>query len=147
MTVTNPDESRIRALIADRASAVRAKDPDGALAPYAREVVVYDLAPPLQHVGGEARDRDGIAAWFATWEGPLGYEVGDLAVTVRDDIAFAHGFLRIHGTKTSGARDDVWVRQTICLAHIDGAWRIVHEHLSVPFYMDGSYRAAVDLTP
>lgn len=29
----------------------------------------------------------------------------------------------------------------------DGAWRIAHRHESVPFYMDGSNRAAVDLTP
>ncbi|WP_446719495.1 hypothetical protein [Inquilinus sp. OTU3971] len=26
-------------------------------------------------------------------------------------------------------------------------WVIVHEHESVPFYMDGSLRAAVDLKP
>jgi len=24
---------------------------------------------------------------------------------------------------------------------------VTHEHVSVPFYMDGSYRAAVDLKP
>jgi hypothetical protein len=24
---------------------------------------------------------------------------------------------------------------------------VTHEHMSVPFYMDGSYRAAVDLKP
>jgi ketosteroid isomerase-like protein len=28
-----------------------------------------------------------------------------------------------------------------------GAWQIVHEHISTPFYMDGSLKAAVDLTP
>lgn len=26
-------------------------------------------------------------------------------------------------------------------------WRIVHQHESTPFYMDGSFTAAVDLTP
>jgi PhnB protein len=30
---------------------------------------------------------------------------------------------------------------------VRGAWKIVHEHSSTPFYMDGSYRAAVDLKP
>jgi ketosteroid isomerase-like protein len=30
---------------------------------------------------------------------------------------------------------------------MNGEWRIVHDHSSVPFYMDGSYRAAVDLKP
>jgi ketosteroid isomerase-like protein len=28
-----------------------------------------------------------------------------------------------------------------------GAWKIAHEHTSVPFYMDGSFRAAIDLKP
>jgi PhnB protein len=32
--------------------------------------------------------------------------------------------------------------------HRDGrAWRIIHEHTSVPFYMDGSLRPAFDLQP
>ena len=26
-------------------------------------------------------------------------------------------------------------------------WKIMHEHSSVPFYMDGSFKAAVDLKP
>jgi ketosteroid isomerase-like protein len=35
----------------------------------------------------------------------------------------------------------------MCLRKTNGQWRIVHDHSSVPFYMDGSYRAAVDLKP
>ncbi|MDT7608895.1 MAG: hypothetical protein QOG96_3398 [Pseudonocardiales bacterium] len=33
------------------------------------------------------------------------------------------------------------------LRKIDGSWRIVHEHNSTPFYLDGSLRAALDLRP
>ena len=29
----------------------------------------------------------------------------------------------------------------------DGRWTVIHEHVSVPFYMDGSERAALDLKP
>jgi ketosteroid isomerase-like protein len=29
----------------------------------------------------------------------------------------------------------------------EGEWLVTHEHVSVPFYMDGSLRAAVDLKP
>ena len=39
------------------------------------------------------------------------------------------------------------VRVTACHRKINGKWLITHEHVSVPFYMDGSYRAAVDLKP
>jgi PhnB protein len=39
------------------------------------------------------------------------------------------------------------VRETLGLRKIDGIWKIAHQHHSVPFYMDGSNRAAVDLKP
>jgi ketosteroid isomerase-like protein len=40
-----------------------------------------------------------------------------------------------------------WMRATMCFERINGTWRIVHEHTSVPFYMDGSLRPAFDLQP
>jgi PhnB protein len=53
----------------------------------------------------------------------------------------------MNGTKTDGEQVDLWFRATVGLRKIGGRWRITHEHESVPFYMDGSYRAAVDLKP
>jgi ketosteroid isomerase-like protein len=53
----------------------------------------------------------------------------------------------MHGIRTDGEETDVWVRATLCFRKIDGVWKVVHEHTSVPLYMDGSDRAAVDLTP
>jgi ketosteroid isomerase-like protein len=48
-------------------------------------------------------------------------------------------------TTTNGSKVELWFRQTLGFRKIDGQWRITHEHSSVPFYMDGSYKAAVDL--
>jgi len=42
-------------------------------------------------------------------------------------------------------RVDLWFRETLGLQKFDGKWLIGHSHDSVPFYMDGSYKAAVDL--
>jgi hypothetical protein len=39
------------------------------------------------------------------------------------------------------------VRVTACYRKIDDKWMVAHEHISVPFYMDGTGRAAVDLKP
>jgi ketosteroid isomerase-like protein len=50
-------------------------------------------------------------------------------------------------TTAKGAKVDLWFRQTLGLLKIDGSWKIAHEHSSVPFYMDGSFKAAVDLKP
>jgi PhnB protein len=137
-------EAQIGALIDDWARAMRAKDVDGLMAHYAPDSVTFDLAPPLISTGADAK---GLQAWFSTWPSPLGYEIRDLNITAGDDVAFCHSLNRLSGTKAEGEKVDVWFRQTLCLRRIGGAWRIAHQHESVPFYMDGSYRAAVDLKP
>lgn len=65
------------------------------------------------------------------------------------DLAFCHGFYRLNGTPKSadGQSISFWMRATVCLRRDAGVWRIVHEHESVPFYMDGSLRPAFDLSP
>lgn len=140
------DEARIRSVIEGWAKALRAKDVDGVVSHYAADIVSFDLAPPLQHVGADTL-REGLAAWFPTFRGPVGYEVHDLSVTTGDDVAFCRSLNRISGTRTDGEATGVWVRAAVGLRRIDGTWKITHEHASVPFYMDGSYKAAVDLEP
>lgn len=144
---TDNDAARIRALLERQAKAIHDKDADAALAPYAPDAVRFDLAPPLATAGPRARSRPDLEAWFATWDGPIGFDLRDLGITVGGDLAFCHGFVRISGTKTDGERVAVWARSTVCLRRTGGAWWIVHEHTSVPFYMDGSLKAAVDLQP
>jgi PhnB protein len=39
------------------------------------------------------------------------------------------------------------MRSTLAFRKVGAAWKIAHGHSSVPFLMDGSYRAATDLTP
>jgi uncharacterized protein (TIGR02246 family) len=140
------DEARIRALVDDWASAVRARDVDAVARHYAADVVAFDLAPPLQYIGADAL-RTSLAAWFPTFRGPVGYDISDLHVTTGEDVAFCRSLNRISGSRTDGGTTDVWVRATVGLRKIDGTWKVTHEHASVPFYMDGSDRAAVDLQP
>jgi ketosteroid isomerase-like protein len=58
-----------------------------------------------------------------------------------------HGLLWLAGTKRGGGRNGLWLRTTWALAREGGAWAVVHEHQSVPFAMDGSDRALLDLQP
>ena len=140
------DQAQIRRLMDHWAEAVRAKDVNGVMSHYAPDIVVFDLAPPLQYRGAD-QCRKNWEAWFPTFRGQIGYELRDLSIAASGDIAFCHSFNRITGTRTDDENTDVWVRATVCCRKIDGKWKIVHEHQSVPFYMDGSYRAAVDLRP
>lgn len=53
----------------------------------------------------------------------------------------------MHGTKLDEGRIDLWFRKTIGFRRINNTWQIVHEHESVPFLMDGSGLAALELDP
>jgi hypothetical protein len=41
----------------------------------------------------------------------------------------------------------LWFRSTNGFRKKNGAWKIVHSPSSVPFYMDGSFAACLDLKP
>jgi PhnB protein len=138
------DETEIHRVIDDWVDALRNKNADGVLSHYAPGLVHFSLAPPLL---SSVSDAKGLKEWFATWQGPIGYEVRGPGVTVGNDVAFSHSLNRMHGTKIDGTKGDLWFRHTFGFQKIDGEWKIAHEHESVPFYMDGSYKAAVDLKP
>jgi uncharacterized protein (TIGR02246 family) len=140
------EEKQIRNLIDSWLKALRAKDVNGLISHYTPNVLLFDLAPPLHHSGVEVLRR-GLEEWFSTFQGPIGYEVRNLEITIGGDIAFSNSINRLSGKRTSGEETDVWVRATVCYRKIDGKWLVTHEHVSVPFYMDGSDRAALDLKP
>ena len=140
------NEDQIREVIGSWAKAVRTKDVNAVMSHYSPDILLFDLAPPLQYVGGDAY-RKNWEEWFATWGGQIGYEIQELSITIGGDVAFRHSLNRISGKRTSGEETDVWVRATACYRKINGKWLITHEHISVPLYMDGSNRAALDLKP
>jgi ketosteroid isomerase-like protein len=145
-TETATDERLIRQLIDEWAKALRSKDIDAVMAAYTPDFVAFDLAPPLQVCGTEAH-RKGFEAWFPTFDGPIGHEAHQLSITVGENVAFSHCLNRITGKRTNGEHTDVWVRATVGFRKISGRWFAAHEHVSVPFYMDGSDKAAIDLKP
>jgi ketosteroid isomerase-like protein len=151
------DEGQIRKLIDAWAKALGAKDIDGVMSNYASEVVSFDLATPLRQRVGTAAYRKGLQEWFSTFQDSIGYEIRELEIAVSGDLGVAHSINHMSGKRKIGENTDihvqpgeemdVWVRSTIVFRKINGKWVITHEHVSVPFYMDGSYRAAIDLKP
>jgi uncharacterized protein (TIGR02246 family) len=145
---TPAEIAEIRQLMADRAAAMKAGDADRLVSRYAPEVLKFDLAPPLLRAGAEARDAERVRGWLASFDGPVDYEIRDLAVTAGTDIAYCHSLNRLSATpRGSDQSFNLWFRATMCLRKIDGTWSITHEHNSTPFYMDGTLRAALDLEP
>lgn len=146
--MSNQDETQIRQLIEDKSAALRACDAKGMVAAYAPEIVQFNLAPPLRHVGAEVQDPSGVQQWLSGFQGEIGAEVRDLEITIGDDVAFCHSLNRLTATP-QGAPESftLWYRATLGMRRIDGAWAITHEHQSTPFDMDGSFRASIDLQP
>lgn len=147
--MTEPDAAAIRRVLDARLAALRTKDAQRFVSHYAPDAVTFDLAPPLVNAGGDVHNVAELDAWFATWNGPVLQDISDFAVTVAPEagIAYGHGLVNLRGEKIGEGAVDMWFRSTWCLDRIDGEWTITHEHNSTPFYMDGSYRAATDLTP
>ncbi|MFE1949296.1 YybH family protein [Streptomyces sp. NPDC059524] len=139
------DEAEIRRHIDKLVEGLEKKDLEALRRLYAPDIVSFDVQPPLQHVGVDAK----LANWtpvFTAFE-TVTYEVRDLVVTVGDDVAFAHGFGRLGGTLKDGTViGGMWVRATHCLRKTGGAWLIVHDQVSVP--LDVATGAGVtDLQP
>ena len=146
-TSRSDDETQISNLLDGYAAAIRAKDARAAIAHYTRDVVAYDLAPPLRVQSADVRDPDNIQQWFDTWNGPIASEGRGLEIVVGGDVAYAFALRHMTGTKKDGEHVDLWFRATACFRREDGAWKIAHIHNSVPFAMDGSGKALLDLKP
>ncbi|MBE8473152.1 YybH family protein [Streptomyces justiciae] len=139
------EEAEIRRHIEKLVEGLRAKDPDALRPLYAPDIVSFDVQPPLQHVGVEAKLRN----WEPVFTGfeTVTYELRDLTLTVGDDLAFGHAFGRLGGTLKDGtAIGGMWVRVTYCLRKTDGGWLITHDQVSVPFDI-ATGKGVTDLEP
>ncbi len=144
-TQREEDEARIRQQVNEIVAGIRAKDLDGLRRLYASDVVSFDVEPPLQHVGVEAKLKNWAKVF--TFFREVAYEVRDLSVAVGGDVAFGHAFGRLSGTLNDGTvTSGMWVRGTFCFRRLDGSWLIVHDQASVPFDM-ASGKGVTDLEP
>jgi ketosteroid isomerase-like protein len=138
-------EAEIRQQIDKLVEGIRIQDLEGLKRLYAADVVSFDVEPPLQHVGVEAKLKN-WAKVFTLFQ-DVTYEVRDLTLTTGDDVAFGHCFGRLSGTLKNGtSTSGMWVRGTFCFQKIDGNWLIVHDQFSVPLDL-ASGKGATDLKP
>jgi ketosteroid isomerase-like protein len=141
------DKNEIRRVIEGRAAILQTGDVKALLAHYAPRVVEFSLAPPLRQQT-DAQDPEPVERWLATFEAPPKREVTELEIAVGGDVAYATSIDCLTATP-KGTPDSfsLWYRVTLGLRKVDGRWLITHEHESVPFEMDGSFKASIDLKP
>ena len=138
-------EEELSQVVAERVAGVRAKDPAPLAARQADDLVAFDVLPPLYSRGSGAVVEK-TRAWFDAYAGDIGYEVRNLHVTADGDVGFCSFVYHVSGTLAAGDEVDMWVRATLGCRKVDGRWRIVHDHESVPFDPTTG-RALTDLAP
>ena len=128
---TSNDELEIRKLIEQWAKAVREENRAGIRADHDPGILMFDVPPPFL-----SRGLDGyMSTWekfFSSSEKPVGFAFHDLQVTCGQDVAFATAVGRCVNIDTSGKREPLEFRLTMGLRKIDGRWRVMHEHHSLP---------------
>lgn len=144
-TQREADEAMIRQQVNKIVEGIRVQDLESLERLYAADVVSFDVEPPLQHVGVEAKMKNWVKVF--TLFKDVSYEVRDLTLTTGVDVAFGHCFGRLSGTLRNGAATNgMWVRATFCFQKVHGNWLIVHDQVSVPLDMP-SGKGATDLEP
>lgn len=129
--LSSKDEMDIQALIERWAKAVREENRAGIRADHDPEMLMFDVPPPFL--------SRGLDAYMATWEEflscsekPVVFDFHDVKITAGNDVAFATAIGQCVSSNPKGKREELEFRLTMGLQKIDGRWRIMHEHHSLP---------------
>jgi uncharacterized protein (TIGR02246 family) len=125
------DETEILTLIERWAAAVRDQDRTSVAAHHDPDMLMFDVPPPFL--------SRGLDAYMATWETffsmvekPIAFDFRDIEITAGEDVAFATAIGNCVNIDAGGHREPLQFRLTMGLRKIDGRWRVMHEHHSLP---------------
>ena len=121
----------IRALIQRWAEAVRREDLTAIRAGHDPDILMFDVPPPFSSRGLDAY----MATWrlfFSSVEKPVSFSFEDVEVTAGSEVAFATAKGKCVNIDRAGRREPLGFRLTMGLKKIDGNWRVMHEHHSLP---------------
>jgi uncharacterized protein (TIGR02246 family) len=124
-------ERDVRAIHEQWSDRTAAKDLDGLMEHIADDVVSYEHEQPLEYVGRE-RVRESCRRGLEASSGAVGFEVPELEVRVREDLAVAWGLNRLVAETPGGETVVSWSRGTRVFMRRDGRWKMVHQHVSFP---------------
>lgn len=131
MTLTR-EEAEIRREFEDWFKKAAAKDLDGIMTKIAGDVVSYEHDAPLFHRGAAAV-RDVCAKGFQAMEGEFSWDIPDIQIIVRCDIAVTWGLNRMRAKLPGQQTFESWSRGTRIFQKTGGHWRMIHQHVSYPY--------------
>lgn len=131
-TANNADAQRILDIAQEWSRAIEAKDADRIVEHYADETLLFDAIPPFI-----TRGRNAIAE---LWRQCLPYfpdkvqsKHRDVNVEVSGDLAVLTALHHFVPDQDDHPCATTMMRVTVVYRRIDGDWKVVHEHVSVPF--------------
>jgi uncharacterized protein (TIGR02246 family) len=133
-TTPDKDEGQIRECLNQWIRALHAKDLGALMSLYAPDTIAFDLMPPSQVDASHYRQN--FERWFGMMPGSIEYEIHDLRITANGNVAFSHNLGHVKATRANGEKADYWVRATVGFQKRDGQWRVIHDHVSMPFDME-----------
>ncbi|WP_430473705.1 YybH family protein [Thalassospira lucentensis] len=112
-------------------TAKQAKDIDAIMALYSDDICSYDAVGTLQINGA----RDYRAHWQRCMpeKDDVIIDMQSPVIRVSGHLGVARFLIRCGLCKDDGTEQASWMRASYHLEKKDGAWRIFHEHFSVPF--------------
>jgi uncharacterized protein (TIGR02246 family) len=124
------DEVEIRDLITRWSQAVCDENLAAIRADHDTDILMFDVPPPFLSRGLDAY----MATWqtfFACQAKPVQFTFRDVEITAGKEVAFATAIGHC-ADLSSGEKVQLDFRLTMGLRKLDGRWRIMHEHHSIP---------------
>jgi ketosteroid isomerase-like protein len=128
---STPDQSAISDLIERWSKGVRDQDRAAIRQDHDADILMFDVPPPFQ--------SRGIDEYMATWdtffsfaEKPVRFDFTNIEITAGSEVAFATALGHCVTIGRDGRREPLDFRLTMGLRKIDGRWRVMHEHHSLP---------------
>jgi ketosteroid isomerase-like protein len=112
--------------------AVIAHDTDILMQQCAQNVSLFDVSTQI----------NGVKEYRAEWEKFTPYFMDGMQISRRDmklyaseSLAILHCHSKVEHSALKGQLQMPWCRTTLCLQKIQGQWRVVHQHISMPVDM------------
>lgn len=147
MTINNPaDVKAIQHIIDTWKAALASKKIDEIMASYEKDVIAFDAHPDLRIKGADAYKAHWQKCVTECPATSLEQEIHEVKITTSDELAFSHFLMWAGATMPDGSKASCWMRITSCYQKIEGTWRIMHEHSSVPVNFETG-QARLDAKP
>ncbi|MGY5394782.1 YybH family protein [Acinetobacter sp. NigerLNRRAM0016] len=85
----------------------------------------------------------GIQAYKQLWKRYLPVKVGNIRVyreaikmIAQPELAVLHCFSKVDQIDATPSLEVFWCRTTICFQKVEGAWKVAHQHISMPIQLE-----------